>query len=232
MRRSDHPDHAAFPVTLYGQTYTDARASSERKPAVGRHPRTRHRSRLPADEGSRRPRSSLLGRLLDDWSAASDPRLPGRRRTEYIVSAHTYANPLRECDFEAIFTENSDVIRMRYGVDAGHRPVRDRRAPGSPTRSDESSATRLTWTIRGSSSRSPSAAARQPPPPPPPPPPPAPSAYRDRRLPPPTTSAAALPTRLAVCRASSACASAPRRRRSAAALLASATFAASAPGGR
>src|SRR5204863_10003618 len=111
---------------------------------------------------------------------------------QFIVEWRTtYANRGGNANFEAIFTENSDVIRMRFGVDADHGLSETVGLQDTPTRADQfecnspdlqNPGQQLTFTPTTTPPPPPPPPPPQPPPPPPRPPPPPP---RPRAAPPP-----------------------------------------------
>ena len=128
-----------FPVTLYGRSHTEARISSNGNIQFDG-------TRNTAFINNCLPTTALQSAVIIYWddllttgsghgifhSTTGSP--PNR---QLVVEWRTgYANRAGEANFEAIFDEGSDVIRMRYGVDVDHGASVTIGLQGSPTRGD------------------------------------------------------------------------------------------------
>ena len=130
-----------FPITLYGQTQTEAVASSNGNIQFGTVNTAFINNCLPT--------SALESALIVYWddlltSGGGHGIFTGLTGSppnrQFVVEWRTgYANRSGSANFEAIFNEGSDVIRMRFGVDVDHGASetvglaarRDSRRPGS-----------------------------------------------------------------------------------------------------
>ena len=113
----------------------------EREPPVRRHAEHGVHQQLPADDCAPGCRHRLLGRPAHDRPGRRHLHRGRRARApnrQYIVEWRTgYANRSGNANFEAIFTEGSDVIRMRFGVDADHGLSETVGLQDSATRADQ-----------------------------------------------------------------------------------------------
>ena len=129
-----------FPVTFYGESQTQAVASSNGNLQFGG-------TRNTAFINNCLPTGALQSAVVVYWDdllttggghgifTATTGSPPNR---QFVVEWRTgYANRSGSADFEAIFNEGSDVIRMRYGVDVDHGASVTVGLQGSPTRGDQ-----------------------------------------------------------------------------------------------